>query len=84
MVGAVVVVGEAEVPDVAVFAVLVPGVEDEAVEVVAWGEATVVDAVPGISFATSPPRMAAVSAAPPVAMPVTRLTLRSAAVLCSA
>jgi len=35
---------------------------------------------PGISVATRPPKTAAVTAAPPVAMTVSRLTLRSAAV----
>jgi hypothetical protein len=49
------------------------------------GTATVLAAVaPGISLATRPPSTAAMRAAPPVAIPVARLTFRSAAVLKSA
>lgn len=47
-------------------------------------EAIVVLEAPGISVATTPPMSTAVRAAPPVAIPVMRLTLRSAAVLFSA
>jgi hypothetical protein len=97
VVGAVVVVGEAVLRVAPGFAVLVavdaapePDVAEADVEVeveseAAWTAATVLDdAAPGISLATSPPRTAAASAAPPVAIPVMRLTRRRAAVLCSA
>jgi pyruvate/2-oxoglutarate dehydrogenase complex dihydrolipoamide acyltransferase (E2) component len=58
--------------------------EEVACEEVACIETALLDAAPGISLATRPPKTAAVSAAPPVAIPVARLTLRMAADLCSA
>jgi hypothetical protein len=65
--GATVVVGDPEVD-----------VEEEDVE--EDDETAVAPAAPpGISWATSPPRTAALSAAPPAATPVTRRTLRRAA-----
>ncbi|MGO9341729.1 MAG: hypothetical protein ACLP6E_04305 [Acidimicrobiales bacterium] len=44
-------------------------------------ETALLGAAPGISLETRPPRTAAVSAAPPVAIPVARLTFRMAAAL---
>lgn len=48
------------------------------------GATVLLDAAPGISLATRPPSTAAVRAAPPVATPVMRLTLRRADDRCSA
>ena len=82
VVGAVaglVVVGVMPKPDPVLAAV------DDVDEALECAEAIVVlEAAPGISVATTPPMSTAVRAAPPVAIPVMRLTLRSAAVLFSA
>ncbi len=63
---------------------LVDEAGEEADDEVACIDTALLDAAPGISLATRPPKTAAVSAAPPVAIPVARLTLRMAADLCPA